>query len=503
MADRSKSSLNRRSSLRRSEDRQLRKQIDRYIQLFHVGQVITSEINFNVLFDVIIEQTNRIMETERCSIFLIDQSNQYLRAFVSTDLKKDEVRFPRDCGVAGWVFNHRTPVIIDDPYSDSRFYSEIDKQTGFRTKDILCVPLINRKDECIGTLQVLNKRSEKFSDDDREILRYVSNYVTVALENSMLYEELKASDTVKQKVIDHLSHELKTPLSITEAVFSRLSKTFQDTADPNLQRALERGRRNVARLFAIQEKVDDIVNRKSREDQQRYRCIIEHVADFVEELSEEQRPIYDEILDRISTRIKSIFHEDHIEIVPVRLDEFLSDLCSDLLAAIDRKSLQVRTDFQEGLFIHMDRNVLSKVCSGLLKNAVENTPDEGLIEITASSKDNEIRVDFRDHGVGITPDSRKNIFGGFFHTQDSQIYSSKKPFEFNAGGSGSDLLRMQVFAERFGFKLDFESERCPYIPLDSDVCPGRISACPHVKNSSECLAAGGSTFSLRFPTAGE
>ena len=66
----------------------------------------------------------------------------------------------------------------------------------------------------------------------------------------------------------------------------------------------------------------------------------------------------------------------------------------------------------------MDRNVLNKVCSGLLKNAIENTPDEGLIEITAQSVGNKIRVDFRDFGVGITKVNQKYIFGGFFHTQD-------------------------------------------------------------------------------------
>ena len=82
----------RRHSIRREQDRILRQQLDRYVQLFQVGQVITAEMNFDVLFDVIIEQANRVMDTERCSIFLVDDRREQLRLYVATDLKRDEVR---------------------------------------------------------------------------------------------------------------------------------------------------------------------------------------------------------------------------------------------------------------------------------------------------------------------------------------------------------------------------------------------------------------------------
>ena len=135
---------------------------------------------------------------------------------------------------------------------------------------------------------------------------------------------------------------------------------------------------------------------------------------------------------------------------------------------------------------------------GLLKNAIENTPDEGDIEVRATATGNQIRIDVQDYGVGITSENRQMIFGGFFHTQETDFYSSKRPFEFNAGGSGSDLLRTKIFSERFGFSVDFESTRCRFIPEDRDMCPGQISSCRFIEKKSECLASGGSTFSLRF-----
>ena len=130
----------RRTTVRRTEDRLLRNQIDRYIQLLHIGQFITSEINFDTLFDVIAEQSNQIMNTARCSVFLVDETGTELTAFVSTDLKKNEIKIPINQGVAGWVFCNKLPLTVSDVHTDPRFYPGIDQITGFKTENILCVP---------------------------------------------------------------------------------------------------------------------------------------------------------------------------------------------------------------------------------------------------------------------------------------------------------------------------------------------------------------------------
>jgi adenylate cyclase len=66
---------------------------------------------------------------------------------------------PKNSGVAGWVYSNKTPLIVPNAYSDPRFYPGIDEKTGFKTKNILCVPLINRDYKCIVTLQALNKKT--------------------------------------------------------------------------------------------------------------------------------------------------------------------------------------------------------------------------------------------------------------------------------------------------------------------------------------------------------
>jgi len=65
-------------------------------------------------------------------------------------------------------------------------------------------------------------------------------------------------------------------------------------------------------------------------------------------------------------------------------------------------------------------------------------------------------------------------------------YSSRRPFDFNAGGKGADLLRMKIFSERYNFKINMTSSRCQLIPEDSDICPGRISRCVFCKGKEVC-----------------
>ena len=90
----------------------------------------------------------------------------------------------------------------------------------------------------------------------------------------------------------------------------------------------------------------------------------------------------------------------------------------------------------------------------------------------------------KDHGTGLTRDAQKRIFEGFFTTQETLNYSSKRPFDFNAGGKGADLLRMKILSERFGFKISMVSHRCSHIPDSRDICPGSVESCPHAKEHS-------------------
>ena len=487
------------SAGRRKDDRIILDRLRRFKKAFHVGQIITSEIDMDTLFEVIIHQTNEVMETERSTVFLHDDKTNQLWSLVGVGLKKREIRIPSDYGVSGWVFQHRSPVTVNDAYKDPRFYSEVDKKSRFRTKNIICLPLINWAGQCIGALQSLNKTSGDFTEDDRKLLAYISNYVTIALENMRFVEELKDLNKARERAINHLSHELQTPLALIGAIFDRFFKDLQEEDDPKLVKMINRGRRNVNRLADLQTKIDDILSLRAFAEKDKISHIVESAADFVEECGEGTDTRHTEALALVLKRIESVYGVGDPRPKKTILHKLLNDISSEAIASMQGRDLEIIRDFEEGLVVNMDEKVLRKVFGGLLKNAIENTPDEGKIEVSLSCTDHEICIDVRDYGLGISPQNQKLIFHGFFHTQDTMDYSTKRPYLFNAGGAGADLLRTKVFSERYGFSVGFESTRCKFIPDDTDECPGRISECRFIKTPSECFSSGGSTFSVGFP----
>ena len=78
-------------------------------------------------------------------------------------------------------------------------------------------------------------------------------------------------------------------------------------------------------------------------------------------------------------------------------------------------------------------------------------------------------------------------------------YSSKRPYAFNAGGKGADLLRIKILSERYGFQITQVSRRCRFIPRESDPCPGRISRCPFCQSAEDCRHSGETEFFVYFP----
>ncbi len=477
----------------------LQKQLQQHRMLQELGRVIVSEMDMHDLFKVIMNQTRRFMGTEKCSVFIFDKKNNELWSRVSTDLAANEIRFSADTGIAGWVFQHRKPLIINDAYGDPRFYPGVDRKTHFKTRNILCLPLINRKGTCIGTLQVINKTAGNFTPDDEELLLSVSHYITIALENAKLYDDLKVLDKAKERVINHLSHELKTPLAVLSAAFKRLHQQLDPDENPNADKTYLRGKRQIQRLADLEIKIGDILNQRPVAEQLRILNIIENAADLVDAFRDQSDPQKEEILDYIARRLDALFAISDIRLEPIQMAPFLDNILQEAQSAMGTRDLDIILRTDEPVQLMMDHSVLEKVVSGILKNAIENTPDEGMIELHVETLKEGIQVMVQDYGVGITETNRELIFGGFFHTIDTDMYSSKRPYQFNAGGAGADLLRIKVFSERMDFSVRFETTRCPYIPTDTDMCPGRISNCEFIQNREGCLTTGGSTFYVLFP----
>lgn len=159
--------------------------------LLEVGKALSAEKNLTRLLSLILDEVTRVTEADRSSILLVDRERNELWSKVAQGLEIREIRVPLTAGIAGHVACTGQVVNIADAYADPRFNPEIDKRTGYVTKTILCAPMINQQGDVIGIIQVLNKRAGCFTRDDEELLLAFCGQAAVAVENTILYEEIQ------------------------------------------------------------------------------------------------------------------------------------------------------------------------------------------------------------------------------------------------------------------------------------------------------------------------
>lgn len=157
--------------------------------LLKITNALMSEKDLNRLLKLIVDSTSSVLHAERASIFLLDYDTNELYTRVAQLNEISEIRFPADKGIAGYAATETKLINIPDAYKDSRFNPEIDKETGYRTRNILCAPMLNHKNEVVGVLQVLNKKSGGFGLEDESLIMALAAQAAVAVENAQLYQE--------------------------------------------------------------------------------------------------------------------------------------------------------------------------------------------------------------------------------------------------------------------------------------------------------------------------
>jgi signal transduction histidine kinase len=450
--------------------------------LLELGQLIGLDLKLDEMLLKIAQKACEVMESDRCTLFLHDPKTDELWSKVALGMGGQVIRIPCGAGVAGHCFQTRETINLADAYDDPRFNKEVDERTGYRTRSLFCTPIYNRDGGRLGVIQLLNRKDGVFSTEDETFLNIFANHASIFIEIAQLQKaridaleqsrkELERLNKVKSKALDHLSHELKTPLSVIRGNINLLKKKLPtEPASAKAFPLFETLERNLNRILAIQEETDNIIRSS-------------------QELERGFSP--EEVDRRDSARAESI------PLLP-----FAGKILGKVRERAAHRDIRFQMEIAEDHHVFLAPGILEDILFGLLKNAVENTPDEGRIRIISEQKDDILLLKVQDFGIGITEENQKSIFDGLFHTQETDLYTSRKPYDFNAGGKGLDLLKMKGYGQGFGFDLTVTSRRCTYLPTDRDVCPGRISACPHCQKPEDCLSSGESTFCLSFPERG-
>ena len=173
--------------------------------LLEVSRRMAAYDTLDDVLHALVDMTTSEIGAERGTLFLNDAATNELYSRVAQGNIKREIRLLNTSGIAGHVFSSGEPMIIPDPYSDPRFNKSIDEQTGFVTRNILCVPIKTVKGEIIGVAQALNKRKGEFTDQDLDVLEAMTSQGTVALQGAQFIERMKAVRAQEMEFVEIVS----------------------------------------------------------------------------------------------------------------------------------------------------------------------------------------------------------------------------------------------------------------------------------------------------------
>lgn len=309
-----------------------------------------------------------------------------------------------------------------------------------------------------------------------------------------LRREQEQLGIARTKALDHLAHEMQTPIAVIQGKLRLLKKRLDDDAAIRSIDVLER---NVGRLSDL--------SLNARRTFEAFRFV--EATDLNEEVDLFGRrlqnitsvPLDVQLqLGTLRQWLNQYLDENRQNVQPTKIYPEVQDIISQIKTQAMR-DLNFRSIGEEDIEVAMDRAVLTEIVGVLLKNAVENTPDGGVVTVSLERTEQGPALHVIDTGVGIAEENTKYLFSGFALTKETDLYSSKRPFMFGAGGKGLDLLRVRLYGRRYGFEVSVKSQRCRHLSGDRNLCPGNINLCRYSSRPEDCLENGGTTFSLFFP----
>ncbi len=369
----------------------LQQTLHAYQRLLDVARDLATTLDLDTLLNHIVRLAADLNEAEEASILLYELKKQQLYFQASTDLenaaKMRGIIIPAE-SIAGWVALHREPVIVTDVHQDVRFFRNIDNLLQFNTRSIVAVPMFH-KEELIGVLEVINKRTDTFTPLDQEVMIILAGQASVAITNARLFQQ---SDLIAELV-----HELRTPLSSINTIAYLLQR--QGVAE--------------AQRIALAQTIQSEAGR-------------------LNELSTSYLDLAS--LDSGRYQFKQALFEP---------EGLLRESCEITQSMAEERNITLEMHIPPGLPPVMgDRDKIKQVLLNLLTNAVKYNRPGGSIIASIRLEQNQLWFSVQDTGLGIPANLYPQLFAKFFRANPSDpttpgtglgLYICKKIVE-NHGG---------------------------------------------------------------------
>lgn len=321
--------------------------------LLHAIEGINRTMELKSLLLKCMNSACQVMESEASSLMLLDEMSNELHVSVPTGPIKDKIKgmsIPKDKGVAGWVLKSKEPYYSNSMNESQVFWGELN--SDFNTHSIMCVPLLNSKDEAMGVIQVLNKKDGKqFTEDEIPVFETLAGHVAMSIEKVREVDDLKKKIQEKEEKLKEVHQGLKGNLAAINALIQLEVPTIEDEMAQFI-------------LKATGSRIEAISN-------------AHHILYNQEEFETIDLGMY---LGRLTSIVSEIFEEDGKEI--------------SLMMDIDKVQLKASITLTVGL-------IVNEVLVYMYKEAFMYAPDGKISLAVKKDEKNGVVISISDNGTGL------------------------------------------------------------------------------------------------------
>lgn len=430
-------------------------------------RLLLAELDRKTLIERGLESLADFANAEKAALFFLDHNSRELTAggSLGCGVQPGALRISVTGTPFEDVLRSKQPRSFSLEYQEDLPCPVLRQTSAERERSCLCVPLIEAHNRVIGIVTLEQQAGNVLDPVTLQCLLIVQSVLAISLENARaladlreLHAQLETLNRAKTKMINHLSHELKTPLAIISASSKLLQKPAIRQNDDRAASVLDRMSRGIERLIELEGEASDIAEQKDFREKVLIEGLLRRCRDMLESLADEQGAP-DSWRADLGRRIEELYSADNDQRAEaILLHEWIPRALASWEASFRHRQVRLESDLARAPAIHMPESPLYKAVRGLVRNAIESTADGGTIRIELQEQDGSVYLRVRDSGVGMEEELQKHLFHGFVHAGSTEDYSSGRQYDFKAGGQGLDLLRTKLFSERYGFRITFESK---------------------------------------------
>jgi sigma-B regulation protein RsbU (phosphoserine phosphatase) len=163
-----------------------------------VTSKLATPFDLMTMLTEIVSAAKRVLHADRGSVWLYDSAADQLVLEIATGIAP--VRISAGAGIAGACVRGRQIINVPDCYADERFNPDVDRRSGYRTRCMLTLPLVDHKDVLVGVMQVLNKADGVFDENDEALATVLAAQCAVALQRVRMTESLIEGEKMRQEL---------------------------------------------------------------------------------------------------------------------------------------------------------------------------------------------------------------------------------------------------------------------------------------------------------------